>query len=437
MQRTQSQSRTGGRFGARGVVVSLVIMLVGVLSAEAGFRSNGAGNCGSLKVAIDFAEDGDVIATMYDSGQGFNAEGATITKNIIVEGGWLPPSGGCSNTNQIYNATADMLAAGFGYGGPSKRSASFGFSGPVLSIDPAVKNLQFYATDLLVQDSQAINGGGISGPDLSGVNLRFNDVGFIERQFSDASVSGSGGGLYLDVNNGSHVSITDSQFTNQKAADGGGFTIVVRGNSQLSLHNVQVTNNQATGGSGGGGKLILYSGAVTITDSLFSGNSATADGGALRIERGLNATGPAEVWIVNTRFSGNSAPINADLSVGPNVTVRVLNKNAALPMVVNSRAPGAQINRITRTGNTYSVEYATVGFTPQAAGMQVHFFFDTVAVAQAGTPGSGPWVAYAGSSPFTGYGVGNRPAGATRLCVLVANADHSIIPGTSNCTKLP
>jgi hypothetical protein len=176
---------------------------------------------------------------------------------------------------------------------------------------------------------------------------------------------------------------------------------------------------------------------VTITDSLFSGNSATANGGALRIERGIGATGPAEVWIVNTRFSGNSALSEADLSVGPDVTVRVLNQNAALPVVFNSRAPGAQINRITRTGNTYSVDYATVGFTPLLTGTHVHFFFDTVAPEQAGTPGSGPWAMYAGSSPFTGYGVGNRPAGATRLCVLVANADHSIIPRTGNCAKLP
>jgi predicted outer membrane repeat protein len=427
----------GGRFGARGVVVSLVIMLVGVLSVEAGFRSNGAGGCGSPKVAIDSAQDGDAIATMYDGVEGFNAEGATITKNIIIEGGWLPPTNLCTNTNQVYNTSADMLAAGFGYGGPANHSGLMGFSGPILSIDPAVKNLQFYATDLQVQDGQALNGGGISGPNLSGVNLRFNDVSFIERQFSDASVSGSGGGLFLDVNNGSHVSITDSLFTNQKAADGGGFNIVVRGNSQLSLRNVQVTNNQATGGSGGGGKLILYSGSVTITDSLFSGNSATASGGALRIERGIGATGTAEVWIVNTRFSGNSAPINADLSVGPNVTVRVLNKNGDLPFVINGRAPGAQINRITRTGTIYSVDYATVGFTPQSSGRQVHFFFDTVAAEQAGTPGSGPWFEYAGSGPFTGYGVGNRPAGATRLCILVANADHSIIPGTGNCMKLP
>jgi len=437
MNRTQSRNRMRDRLGARGLLISLSMMLVWTISAEAGFSSNGAGGCGQPKVSIDNAQDGDAIATMFDGGQGFNAEGATIRKNIIIEGGWLPPTNGCTNNNQNYTTAADMLAAGFGYGGPSKRSALNGFSGPVLTIDPVVKNLQFYATDMQVADGQAINGGGISGQNLSGVNLRFNQVGFIERQFSDASVSGSGGGLFLDVNNSSRVAISDSQFTNQKAIDGGGFSITVRGNSQLTMNRVQVTNNQATSGSGGGGKIIIYSGYVTITDSLFSGNSATTNGGGLRIERGTNATGPAEVWIVNTRFSGNSAPTNADISVGPNVTVRVLNRTAALPSFISSRTPGAQMNRITRTGNSYSVDYATVGFTAQLPGTHVHFFFDTVAPSQAGMPGSGPWFVYGGSSPFTSYGVGDRPAGATSLCILVANTDHSVIQGSGNCLKLP
>lgn len=51
--------------------------------------------------------------------------------------------------------------------------------------------------------------------------------------------------------------------------------------------------------------------------------------------------------------------------------------------------------------------------------------------------GSGPWFVYGGPSPFTGYGAADRPLGATRLCVLVANPDHSIILGSGNCVDLP
>jgi hypothetical protein len=67
----------------------------------------------------------------------------------------------------------------------------------------------------------------------------------------------------------------------------------------------------------------------------------------------------------------------------------------------------------------------------------VHFFFNTVSPEQAGVPGSGPWILYGGASPFTGYGVGDRPGGATQMCILVANPDHSVQLGTGNCVDLP
>jgi hypothetical protein len=56
---------------------------------------------------------------------------------------------------------------------------------------------------------------------------------------------------------------------------------------------------------------------------------------------------------------------------------------------------------------------------------------------QAGVPGSGPWYVYDGPSPFTGYGVADRPDGATKLCVLVANPGHSVILESGNCVELP
>ena len=73
----------------------------------------------------------------------------------------------------------------------------------------------------------------------------------------------------------------------------------------------------------------------------------------------------------------------------------------------------------------------------------VHFFFDTVPISQAGSPGEGPWQLYpasygaAGTSPFTLLGPSEKPQGAQELCILVANPNHSIIPGTGNCKNLP
>ena len=45
-----------------------------------------------------------------------------------------------------------------------------------------------------------------------------------------------------------------------------------------------------------------------------------------------------------------------------------------------------------------------------------------------GCPATGPWFLYAGPIPFKGYKVSDRPAGANQMCILVANADHSVDP---------
>jgi serine/threonine-protein kinase len=97
----------------------------------------------------------------------------------------------------------------------------------------------------------------------------------------------------------------------------------------------------------------------------------------------------------------------------------------------------ATITQILIDGNQYRIFFTTAGYTAQLPGRHVHFFFDTVTEAQAGVPGGGPWKLYGGPSPFTEYLVSDRPAGASRMCILVANADHSIQPGSGNCVALP
>jgi len=85
----------------------------------------------------------------------------------------------------------------------------------------------------------------------------------------------------------------------------------------------------------------------------------------------------------------------------------------------------------------YVVDYETFEFTETLPGTHVHFFFNTVSVANAGAPGLGPWKLYGGPRPFTDYGTSNRPTNASELCVLVANSDHSVIADSGNCFPLP
>lgn len=86
-------------------------------------------------------------------------------------------------------------------------------------------------------------------------------------------------------------------------------------------------------------------------------------------------------------------------------------------------------------GDVYIVEYETVGFIERAGGRHLHFFFNT------GTPdniqGDSQFVMFTGPRPFQGLTVFDRPDNATQICAIIANPDHSTIPGTANCIDLP
>ncbi len=97
----------------------------------------------------------------------------------------------------------------------------------------------------------------------------------------------------------------------------------------------------------------------------------------------------------------------------------------------------ARINDITIEGDHYVVFYETFEYTETLPGDHVHFFYDTVSEENAGVPGAGPWILYGGPRPFEGYKLNTRPPAANQMCALVANPDHSIIPGTGNCVDLP
>lgn len=102
------------------------------------------------------------------------------------------------------------------------------------------------------------------------------------------------------------------------------------------------------------------------------------------------------------------------------------------------RGLAARITDITVRSNRYEVDYEVFNYEQKLPdGRHVHFFFDTVPPTEAGVPGAGPWILYAGPVPFTGYSVSDRPSGATQMCILVARPDHSVIQDTGNCFDLP
>ena len=92
------------------------------------------------------------------------------------------------------------------------------------------------------------------------------------------------------------------------------------------------------------------------------------------------------------------------------------------------------------SSNYYVVDYEVHNFPSDTPGMHVHMFFNTVPPDQAGVPGSGPWKltwGRYGDPPFKQYTVSNRPSGATQMCSLVANPNHTVQPNSGNCMDLP
>lgn len=110
-----------------------------------------------------------------------------------------------------------------------------------------------------------------------------------------------------------------------------------------------------------------------------------------------------------------------------------------IPITPTPQGPYVVITGIHLNNNTYVVDYEVHNF-PASPQLHVHMFFNTVSPAQAGMPGLGPWKltwGQYGDPPFTQYGVANKPANATQMCSLVANANHTVQQGTGNCVDLP
>lgn len=138
----------------------------------------------------------------------------------------------------------------------------------------------------------------------------------------------------------------------------------------------------------------------------------------------------------STVSPGSPSPSSA--SIAPTATPTIA--PTATPAPTPTPTPSgrqARITGITISSGRYVVDYQVFGFTQALPGRHVHFFFDTVPPTQAGMPGKGPWYVYGGPIPFKGYKVTDRPPGATQMCILYANPDHSVVQNTGNCWDLP
>jgi actin-like ATPase involved in cell morphogenesis len=187
---------------------------------------------------------------------------------------------------------------------------------------------------------------------------------------------------------------------------------------------------------------VLAAGAWAVSAAVLRGDETPVDAGTEQDDSGAEGSNDAE--------SANSGDADGNASAdaaSDSTDDEAADEKGAEPDDADGSdaaaldvLPGEHfvtIDEITTEDGVYVVEFTTYEYQAELPGEHVHFFFDTVPPEEAGVPGSGPWILYGGPSPFTEYTTADRPEGASRMCALVANPDHSVVADSGTCVDLP
>ena len=118
------------------------------------------------------------------------------------------------------------------------------------------------------------------------------------------------------------------------------------------------------------------------------------------------------------------ASITFGLSMNQNSNQPKIAKATALP----SSQPRVSIDSISIVNGNYSVAFTTVDYTNTADGMHTHFYYNN-------EPQTVLNKMYSGASPYLIPLPNVIPA--TKLCAIVANSNHTVIPDSGNCATIP
>lgn len=260
------------------------------------------------------AATGDLDITANASIQGATAATTIINGGAIDRVFHLPNSGITLTLNNLTVRNGNVPT-----GGP----AGDGGGGTMVGLGATLIVSNCVFRDNLANQGNAEGGGGV---DSRGNFTITNSEFYSNTSYNDGAIR------CLGTCTGS---VTDTVIRNNLATSYVGGGLGAAGN--LALLRVQVLDNVSTGVGGAGGLSCLQedgqSNVITVTDSVFRGNSATALGGGIAIFTITTVfTGAANVTITNTTISGNS-------SNGPGGGLYV-------------RVGTAQLNNVTITNNT-------------------------------------------------------------------------------------
>lgn len=163
------------------------------------------------------------------------------------------------------------------------------------------------------------------------------------------------------------------------------------------------------------------------------------------------STPPTDAATSSTPTTEPSTSSSSPVSVVPTgAPTTAATTTTTVPITCGASGRCAGITGVRRDGDTIVVDYQVQGFDPSLAGAtedhHMHFFYDTVPFEKAGVPNSGPWIVWdrasgGGQLVFTGFTFSNinqyKGAGATAICVAIADHRHTIELDTASCMDLP
>ncbi len=215
-----------------------------------------------------------------------------------------------------------------------------------------------------------------------------------------------------------------------------------------------------SGTSGGGPKRTALLGALAVLVVVLVGLVVVLNRGEEPGPTGSGApdtTASPQASIPNdsTEVTGSSTvpPPSVTPSAVPEPTITVLADPADLPLPEDCQnRPSPFVCALAvhfDEEDQLVVPFRTQGFTADVTARHIHFFFpnypeiaeDPNNAGFGGTKPASHWILWDDPNPFggpTAYGIAAiNEIAATEICVLVADAQHRVTPGTGNCLALP
>ncbi len=315
----------------------------------------------TIQAGIDAAASGDevVVATgFYFETINFNGKSITVRSSsgnpddAFIDGSGSGPVVTCAN-----GESSSTVLSGFTItGGSAINGGGMYISN---SSSPTITNCVF------IYNSAINSGGGMfvydSEPSISNCSFVFNSV-------SGSGVLPGGGGMC--VRTSSSASITDCIFIGNSAKYSGG-GIFIEWSSFVSITNCVFRDNSATGQPNGpndlegkGAGILLFEGSTaTIIDSVFTGNSAESEAGAVLVANRCN------VSATNCVFTGNSAANGGAIVSKPEGTLTLLHCSLSGNSATGIHNTDVGSLIIVGDGSiTNSIIWGNIGATPRLTG---------------------------------------------------------------------